>query len=197
IESAIVERRLHATRCAATTGSTIRAAINRIPTMRIETPIVSAASIETSPFRSGTGRPATTAPSSSRATATSSRSSTAIVISAPTPRTAITTRSLRDTVRIEPNRYVNRFASSPPAADVRPIEHRAVEDDSLTHQHQPADEVLDGAELVRDVEDRHAELAVQAIEQRRERLLRLDVDTRGRLVEHQEARLGRERLRDE
>src|SRR5437773_6349148 len=81
--------------------------------------------------------------------------------------------------------------------DARQVGRRAVEDDSLTHQHQPADEVLDGAELVRDVEDRHAELAVQAIEQRRERLLRLDVDTRGRLVEHQEARLGRERLRDE
>ena len=44
--------------------------------MRIETPIVSAASIETSAFSSGTGRPATRAPSSSSATATSARIST-------------------------------------------------------------------------------------------------------------------------
>ena len=33
-------------RCAATTGSTISAAIRRMPTIRIETPIVSAASID-------------------------------------------------------------------------------------------------------------------------------------------------------
>src|SRR5919204_3804350 len=51
-----------------------------------------------------------------------------------------------------------------------------VEDDLLAHEHDPLDEVLDGAELVRDVQDRHAELAVQPLEQRSERLLRLDVD---------------------
>src|SRR5919197_1452784 len=118
VAAGLVERRLHATRCAAATGSTISAAIKRIPTMRIETPIVSAASIDTSPFKSGTGSPATTAPSSSSATATSARSSTAIVSSAPRPSTAITARSLRETVRIEPNRYANRFAFSAPAAEM-------------------------------------------------------------------------------
>ena len=58
-------------------------------------------------------------------------------------------------------------------------------------------EALDGAELVRDVEDRHAELGVELIEQRRERVLRLDVDAGRRLVEHEQLRPGRERLRDE
>ncbi len=95
---------LHATRCAAITGTTISAAISRIPTILIEIPIVSAASIETTPFRSGTGRPATRAPSSSIATASSARRSTATSTSAARPSSAIRSRSPRVTVRIEPNR---------------------------------------------------------------------------------------------
>src|SRR5436190_17667373 len=44
---------------------------------------------------------------------------------------------------------------------------RAVEDDPLAHEHEPLDDVLDRAELVRDVEDRDGELAVQPLEQLR------------------------------
>ena len=77
----IVERRLHAIRCAAITGSTISAAIRRMPTMRIEIAIVSAASTEMTAFSTGTGSPATRAPSSSIETASSARSSTAITTS--------------------------------------------------------------------------------------------------------------------
>ena len=55
----------------------------------------------------------------------------------------------------------------------------------------------DRAELVRDVEDRDAESLVQLAEERAERLLRVDVDTGGRLVEDEELRLAGERLRDE
>ena len=117
-DSAIVERRLHAIRCAAITGTTINAAISRIPTMRIEIPIVSAASRETAPFRTGTGRPLTRAPSSSIATASSERSSTATRISEPRPSSAIRVRSVRVTVRIDPNRYENRFAFSAPADEI-------------------------------------------------------------------------------
>ena len=89
-----------------------------MPTIRIETPIVSAASIDTSPFSSGTGSPATRAPSSSSETATSPRSSTATVSSAPRPSVAMIARSPRVTVRIEPKRYANRFAFSAPAAEI-------------------------------------------------------------------------------
>ena len=74
----MVERRLQATRCAAITGSTISAAIRRMPTMRMETPIVSAASIDTRAFSDATGSPATRAPSSSSETAISPRRNTAI-----------------------------------------------------------------------------------------------------------------------
>ena len=79
----------------------------------------------------------------------------------------------------------------------RKIPGRAVEDDALPHEHEPLDEPLDRAELVRDVQDRHVELAVEALEQRRERLLRLGVDSGRRLVEHEQRRLGGERLGDE
>src|SRR4051794_20774207 len=78
--------------------------------------------------------------------------------------------------------------------DAGQARRRPVEDDRLAHEHEPLDEVLDRAELVRDVEDRHTELVVEAVEQRRERLLRLDVDAGRRLVEHEQARLRRERL---
>ena len=48
----------------------------------------------------------------------SPRKKTAITASEPRPSVAITARSLRVTVRIEPNRYVNRFAFSAPAAEM-------------------------------------------------------------------------------
>ena len=61
----------------------------------------------------------------------------------------------------------------------------AVEDDSLAHQHESFDEALHGTELVRDLEDRHAEVLVQPVEQRAERILRLDVDAGRGLVQHE------------
>ena len=68
--SRIVERMLQAIRDAAITGSTISAAISRIPTMRIDSAIVTAASATVSEFSADTGSPATRAPSSSTTTAT-------------------------------------------------------------------------------------------------------------------------------
>ena len=53
-------------------------------------------------------------------------------------------------------------------------------------EHEPIDVTLDGSELVRDVEDGHRELAVEPVEESGERLLRLRVDTRGRLVEDEQ-----------
>ena len=44
---------------------------------------------------------------------------------------------------------------------------RAVEDDPAADEDEPRDDVLDGAELVRDVEDRDAELGAQLGEQQR------------------------------
>jgi hypothetical protein len=73
IASSMVERRLQPMRPAAITGSTISAAIKRIPTMRIETAIVTAASAAVSVFSTPTGSPATRAPSASTTTATSGR----------------------------------------------------------------------------------------------------------------------------
>src|SRR2546430_1705081 len=197
------------------TGSTIKAAIRRTPTIRIEIPIVSAASIETRPFSTGTGRPATWAPSSSSVTASRARRKTATSASAATPRIAIVTRSLRLTVRIEPKRYEKRFALSAPAAkasrmnsnsnmdmrrvvpDPRKRRRRAVEDDALADEHEPLDDMLDCTELVGDVQDRDVELVVEAREQLGEGLLRCDVDARRRLVQRQELGLGRECFRDE
>ncbi len=43
----------------------------------------------------------------------------------------------------------------------REVARRPVEDDAAAHEDEPLDDVLDGAELVRDVEDRHAEVAAQ------------------------------------
>src|SRR6476620_2313155 len=74
---------------------------------------------------------------------------------------------------------------------------RPVEDDPAANEHDPLDEALDGAELVRDVEDRHLELAAQALQQRRDRILRFDVDASGGLVQHEQLRIGRQRLGDE
>ena len=61
-----------------------------------------------------------------------------------------------------------------------------VEDDPASHENEPRDDVLDGAELVRDVEDRDAELVAEPGEERRERFLRLGVDAGRRLVEREE-----------
>ena len=74
---------------------------------------------------------------------------------------------------------------------------RAVVDDPAADEHDPVDDVLDRAELVRDVEDRDAEVRAQRLEQEPERLLRGGVDTRRRLVEREQRRLGGERLRDQ
>jgi hypothetical protein len=71
-----------------------------------------------------------------------------------------------------------------------------VEDDAAADEHESLHEPLDGAELVRDVEDRGAELDVKLLEQLGEGLLRFHVDTGGRLVEDDEVRLPRQGLRD-
>src|SRR4051794_33730524 len=73
----------------------------------------------------------------------------------------------------------------------------AVELDPAPDEEQPLRDVLDRAELVRDVEDGDVELAVQSGEQCGERLLRVGVDTGRRLVEDQQPRLRGDRLRDE
>ena len=64
----------------------------------------------------------------------------------------------------------------------------AVEDDPAADEDEALDEALDRAELVRDVEDRDGELTVEAGEQLRQGLLRLDVDARRRLVEDEQRR---------
>src|SRR4029079_17322735 len=74
---------------------------------------------------------------------------------------------------------------------------RAVEDDAAADEDDALDESLHGAEFVRDVEDGDAESLVQLAEERAEGLLRVDVDTGGRLVEDEEVRLAGKRLRDE
>ena len=75
--------------------------------------------------------------------------------------------------------------------DARQGRRRPVEDDAAANEHDPLDELLDGAELVRDVQDRHVQLAAKALQQRGERLLRLDVDAGRRLVEHEQLRARR------
>jgi hypothetical protein len=82
-----------------------------------------------------------------------------------------------------------------PAA--RKVLGSAVEHDAPLDEDEALDDGLDGAELVRDVEDRDAELAVQLCEQFGERLLGPDVDAGGRLVQDQKGGLARERLGDE
>ena len=81
--------------------------------------------------------------------------------------------------------------------DAGQLARRAVEGDRAADEQEPLDVALDGAELVRDVEDRRAELLVETREQRRKRLLRLNVDAGGRLVEDEQRRLGGQRLGDE
>src|SRR3990170_5064117 len=77
------------------------------------------------------------------------------------------------------------------------LTRRPVEDDAAADEQQPLHDVLDGSELVGDVEDGGAELAVQRRQESRERLLGVHVDARRRLVEDEERGLARERLRDE
>src|SRR5438093_13310366 len=73
---------------------------------------------------------------------------------------------------------------------------RAVEDDPSTHQDDTLDEALDGPELVRDIEDGHAEHPVKLAEEGAEGLLGVDVDSGRWLVEYQELGLAGERLGD-
>src|SRR4029078_10662705 len=63
---------------------------------------------------------------------------------------------------------------------------RAVVDDAAADEHDPGEDVLDGAELVRDVEDGDAEIRTQGLEQQAERLLGGCVDSRRRLVEREQ-----------
>src|SRR5213083_1565176 len=63
---------------------------------------------------------------------------------------------------------------------------RPVEDDSLADEHESLDDVLERAELVRDVEDGRAELAVEASEQLCKRLLRRDIDAGCGLVQRKQ-----------
>ncbi len=74
---------------------------------------------------------------------------------------------------------------------------RAVEDDRSSHEHKALDEVLHDAELVGDVQNRHAELPVEAGEQVSERFLPLGIDAGRRLVEDEQVGLAGERLRHE
>ena len=48
---------------------------------------------------------------------------------------------------------------------------RPIVDDATADEDDPVDDVLDGAELVRDVEDRDPELLAEPLEQEAERLL--------------------------
>ena len=74
---------------------------------------------------------------------------------------------------------------------------RPVEDDAAADEDDSLDEALDGTELVRDVEDRHPELAPEPLQERGNGVLRLDVDPGCRFVEHEQLRLGGEGFRDE
>src|ERR671914_651818 len=65
---------------------------------------------------------------------------------------------------------------------------RSVEEHAPADEDQALHEALDRAELVRDVEDRHRELAVQPVEECGEGFLRFGVDARRRLVQHEERR---------
>ena len=73
MESSSVERMLQATRPAALTGRTMSAATRRIPTTRIESAIVTAASAARATLSGPIGTPATRAPSSSMMIAANAR----------------------------------------------------------------------------------------------------------------------------
>src|SRR5919201_1365756 len=65
----------------------------------------------------------------------------------------------------------------------RELSRRPVEPDLALYQDDPFHELLDGAEFMRDVEDRDVQLTMQRLEQGGQRFLRLDVDSRRRLIE--------------
>src|SRR5215211_3701210 len=67
--------------------------------------------------------------------------------------------------------------------DTGEVPRRPVEDDAAPDEHEPLDEPLDGAELVRDVENRYGKLPMEAVEKAGQRFLGLDVDAGRRLVE--------------
>src|SRR5919201_2396412 len=90
-------------------------------------------------------------------------------VGASTPTTAPTSKARR--MNSSSNMHVRRVVP-----DTRQLVGATVEDDAAAHEHDPLDEALDGAELVRDVDDGGAQLAPQLVEQRRQRLLRRRVD---------------------
>ncbi len=57
-------------------------------------------------------------------------------------------------------------------------------------------DLLDHRDLMRDQQDRDAELAVNALQELKDRARRLGIERRGRLVAEQDARLGRKRPGD-
>src|SRR5919109_1405139 len=199
MERRIVELMLQARRDAAITGSTMSAAIRRIPTMRMETAIVTPASAASRTFRRVTGIPLTRAPSASSETATRPRYKPATRARPAAPSTATRARSSALTVRMEPKRKAKRFASSAPAAsasrmksasrmDMRRVvpavgerRRRAVEEDPSADEEEALDVALDGAELVGDEDNRRAELGMELSEEGGEGLLRVRVDPRRRL----------------
>jgi hypothetical protein len=79
----------------------------------------------------------------------------------------------------------------------RKVRGITIEDDPAAHEHESLDETLDGAELMRDEQDRHDELAVEPGEQSGKRLLRVDINACSRFVEDEQIGLSRKRLRDE
>src|SRR5918911_3431531 len=74
---------------------------------------------------------------------------------------------------------------------------RPVELDFFADEQEALHDVLDRTELVRDVEDGDAELAVQPLQELGERFLRCDVDAGGRLVEREQVRFRGQRFRDQ
>ncbi len=85
-----------------------------MPTIRIAATTATAVSTASTLFTNPTGRPDTRDQSSSVTTANSTRRSRSIATTMTAPRTRITTSSLSFTVSGWPNRYVSRFALSPP-----------------------------------------------------------------------------------
>src|SRR3954471_19290813 len=71
-----------------------------------------------------------------------------------------------------------------------------VEEDAAAHEHETFHESLDGAELVRDVENRRAELDVELLEQLREGVLGPHVHPGCRLVQDEQIGLAGKRLCD-